>query len=331
MNKKEKIVTGITATGKLTIGNYIGAIQNALNFQNDYQLIIFVADLHALTLKIKPEELEKNRKEIFALYLAAGIDPEKSIVFYQSDIAEHSEMNWYCLVNTTLGELNRMTQFKDKSQNIKNDNKTNLIPTGLLIYPTLMAADILLYNPKFVPVGLDQTQHIELTRNIASRLNKNYKTNLNLPKNVNVEVGSKIMSLTDPNKKMSKSDLNKNSAIYLLDEPDVAYKKILKAITDSENKVYFSENKPGVSNLLTIYSALKKITIEKAEKEFINANYKEFKEKVAEEVKEFLINLQSKYNTFIENVDFYAEKGKAKAQKLAQETLSKIKEGIGLK
>ncbi|WP_169734598.1 tryptophan--tRNA ligase [[Mycoplasma] collis] len=328
---KDRILTGITATGQLTIGNYIGAIKNALNFQENYQLIIFVADLHALTLPIKKEELLKNKKDIFALYLASGIDPEKAIVFYQSDVIEHSEMNWYCLVNTTLGELNRMTQFKEKSQNIKNDNKTNLIPTGLLIYPTLMSADILLYNPKFIPVGQDQTQHVELTRNIANRMNKKYNANLNIPKVVNMEIGSKIMSLVDPSKKMSKSDINKNSSIFLLDDPEIAYKKIQKSVTDSENKVYFSTDKPGVSNLLTIYCSLLNITIEKAEEKFKNANYKEFKDEVGNVVKEFLIDLQKKYHYFIEKIDIYAEQGRKKAQKIAFETISTIKKGIGLK
>ncbi|MBN3535026.1 tryptophan--tRNA ligase [Mycoplasma procyoni] len=327
---KERLVTGIQATGKLTIGNYIGAIKPSLEMQDNYDLFIFIADLHSLTLPISKEDLKKNREDIFALYLACGFDANKSTIFYQSDVDEHSVMNWYALVNTTMGELSRMTQFKDKSSKIKADNGTTLIPTGLLIYPTLMAADILLYNPKIVPVGQDQTQHLELTRNIAERFNKKYKTKFNYVETYNPKVGAKIMGLQDPTKKMSKSSSNANDSIFLLDDPEVAYKKIMKAVTDSENKVYLSDQKSGVKNLLTIYSVLENISLEDAEQKFIDKNYKEFKEAVASSVKTFLIDLQQKYNQEKTKIHELALLGKQKAKAVAQQTIAQMKKGIGL-
>ncbi|WGI36354.1 tryptophan--tRNA ligase [Mesomycoplasma lagogenitalium] len=327
---KERLVSGIQATGKLTLGNYIGAIKNSLELQEKYQMMIFIADLHTITLPISKEELAKNREEVFALYLASGIDPEKSIIFYQSDVQEHTTMNWYVLVNTTMGELSRMTQFKDKSNKVKLENGTYSIPTGLLIYPTLMAADILLYNPKVVTVGIDQTQHVELTRNIALRLNKKYKMNFNNVETHIPKIGAKIMGLVDPTKKMSKSNSNLNDSIFLLDDPNVAYKKILKAVTDSENKVYISESKPGILNLLTIYSCLTDTTLEETEILFKDKNYKEFKEAVALKVKEFLTDLQSKYQEARKKVNYWAKIGQNKAQKIAQNTIIEIKKGMGL-
>ncbi|UWD34390.1 tryptophan--tRNA ligase [Mesomycoplasma molare] len=327
---KKRLVTGIQATGKITLGNYIGAIKNTLKLQNEYEMFIFIADLHTITLPISKTELQKNRKEVFALYLACGIDPEKNTIFFQSDVEEHSVMNWLILVNTTMGELSRMTQFKDKSIKVKSDNGTVHIPTGLLIYPTLMAADILLYNPEVVPVGIDQIQHLELTRNIAERLNNKYKTKFNIPEAFLPKVGAKIMGLQDPTKKMSKSNTNINDSIFLLDDPEVAYKKIMKSVTDSENKVYISENKPGILNLLTIYASLKDIDLKEAEEKFKNNNYKEFKEEVALTVKEFLINLQEKFNLEKNNIDKWANLGKNKAKSVASQTVKYLKERMGL-
>lgn len=327
---KSRIVSGITATGSLTLGNYIGAIKNMIKMQNDYDSFIFVADLHALTIKIDPKELVENRKSIMALYLALGIDPNITTLFYQSDILEHTFLNWITLTETTMGELSRMTQFKDKSAKIKNSNGTELIPSGLFAYPALMAADILLYNPKFVPVGIDQKQHIELTRNLAQRLNNKYKTNFNIPEIVITKTGSKIMSLTDPLTKMSKSSDSKNGTIFLLEDPESAYKKIQKAVTDSENKVYLSDEKPGIKNLLTIYASLNEITIEQAAEKFINANYKEFKEAVGNTVKEFLTTLQIKYQDQLSKVDTTAKIGAEKARIFAQNTVKHIREKIGL-
>ena len=328
----EKIVSGITATGKLTLGNYIGSIKNMIKLQNDYEQYIFVADLHALTTYIDPKELIENKKNIFALYLACGLDPQKTTLFFQSDVPAHSELNWIITTITNMGELSRMTQFKDKSQNIvKQDNKTEIIPTGLFVYPALMIADIILYNPKAVPVGIDQKQHLELCQKIVKRMNTKYHLNFNEPKPIIPKIGNKIKSLVNPEQKMSKSDKNANASIYLLDDPEVAYKKIQRAVTDSENKIYISEDKPGVLNLLTIFASLKDISIEEAEKHFSNKTYKDLKEEVGLVVKQFLIEIQKKYQSYIQNIDEIAQAGAKKANKIASENLLIIQKAFGLK
>lgn len=328
----EKIVSGITATGKLTLGNYIGSIKNMIKLQNDYEQYIFVADLHALTTYIDPKELIENKKNIFALYLACGLDPQKTTLFFQSDVPAHSELNWIITTITNMGELSRMTQFKDKSQNIvKQDNKTEIIPTGLFVYPALMIADIILYNPKAVPVGIDQKQHLELCQKIVKRMNTKYHLNFNEPKPIIPKIGNKIKSLVNPEQKMSKSDKNANASIYLLDDPKVAYKKIQRAVTDSENKIYISENKPGVLNLLTIFASLKDISVEEAEKHFSNKSYKDLKEEVGLVVKQFLIEIQKKYQSYIQNIDEIAQSGAKKANKIASENLLIIQKAFGLK
>lgn len=317
MNKK-RLISGIKPTGNLTLGNYIGAILNFKKFQDEYECLYFVADLHSLTTnEISPEELKRTRKEIIAWYLAAGIDPEKTIIFYQSDITELGLAQWVIANETTIGELNRMTQFKDKTQKLtKMENGTLKIPTGLLFYPTLMATDILVYNADIVPIGEDQTQHLELTRNIGQRINKKYKLNFKIPNGLVPKVGAKIKSLIDPNVKMSKSDKNSKGVIYLNDDPTVAYKKILKAVTDSENKIYISEDKPGILNLLNIYAALENITLEQAQEKFKDKNYGEFKLAVAEVVKKTLTDLQSKYNQFLPTVDQIAKNNVQKAKRI---------------
>ena len=328
----EKIVSGITATGKLTLGNYIGSIKNMIKLQNDYEQYIFVADLHALTTYIDPKELIENKKNIFALYLACGLDPQKTTLFFQSDVPAHSELNWIITTITNMGELSRMTQFKDKSQNIvKQDNKTEIIPTGLFVYPALMIADIILYNPKAVPVGIDQKQHLELCQKIVKRMNTKYHLNFNEPKPIIPKIGNKIKSLVNPEQKMSKSDKNANASIYLLDDPEVAYKKIQRAVTDSENKIYISDDKPGVLNLLTIFASLKDISIEEAEKHFSNKTYKDLKEEVGLVVKQFLIKIQKKYQSYIQNIDEIAQAGAKKANKIASENLLIIQKAFGLK
>lgn len=328
----EKIVSGITATGKLTLGNYIGSIKNMIKLQNDYEQYIFVADLHALTTYIDPKELIENKKNIFALYLACGLDPQKTTLFFQSDVPAHSELNWIITTITNMGELSRMTQFKDKSQNIvKQDNKTEIIPTGLFVYPALMIADIILYNPKAVPVGIDQKQHLELCQKIVKRMNTKYHLNFNEPKPIIPKIGNKIKSLVNPEQKMSKSDKNSNASIYLLDDPEVAYKKIQRAVTDSENKIYISDDKPGVLNLLTIFASLKDISIEEAEKHFSNKTYKDLKEEVGLVLKQFLIEIQKKYQSYIQNIDEIAQAGAKKANKIASENLLIIQKAFGLK
>lgn len=331
LNRKKVLLSGITATGKLTIANYIGAIKNMVNLQEKYDSYIFIADLHALTLPIEPEQLNKNKNDLFALYLACGINPDKSTLFFQSDVLEHGMMEWLITVNTTIGELSRMTQFKDKSTKIKSPNGMDTIPTGLLMYPALMVGDILLYNADLIPVGIDQKQHVELTRNIVQRLNNKYKTSFNEPNPYIPNVGAKIMSLVDPTKKMSKSDKNDKASIYLLDDPEVAYKKIMKAVTDSENKIYISNEKPGILNLLTIYSALNDLTLEESENKFKNKNYGELKISVAESVKSLLINIQSKYKNMLLRINELSKIGAEKATKIAKENLEKLMKGMGLK
>ncbi len=331
LNRKKVLLSGITATGKLTIANYIGAIKNMVNLQEKYDSYIFIADLHALTLPIEPEQLNKNKNDLFALYLACGINPDKSTLFFQSDVLEHGMMEWLITVNTTIGELSRMTQFKDKSTKIKSPNGMDTIPTGLLMYPTLMVGDILLYNADLIPVGIDQKQHVELTRNIVQRLNNKYKTSFNEPNPYIPNVGAKIMSLVEPTKKMSKSDKNDKASIYLLDDPEVAYKKIMKAVTDSENKIYISNEKPGILNLLTIYSALNDLTLEESENKFKNKNYGELKISVAESVKSLLINIQSKYKDMLLRINKLSKIGAEKATKIAKENLEKLMKGMGLK
>lgn len=331
LNRKKVLLSGITATGKLTIANYIGAIKNMVNLQEKYDSYIFIADLHALTLPIEPEQLNKNKNDLFALYLACGINPNKSTLFFQSDVLEHGMMEWLITVNTTIGELSRMTQFKDKSTKIKSPNGMDTIPTGLLMYPTLMVGDILLYNADLIPVGIDQKQHVELTRNIVQRLNNKYKTSFNEPNPYIPNVGAKIMSLVEPTKKMSKSDKNDKASIYLLDDPEVAYKKIMKAVTDSENKIYISNEKPGILNLLTIYSALNDLTLEESENKFKNKNYGELKISVAESVKSLLMNIQSKYKDMLLRINELSKIGAEKATKIAKENLEKLMKGMGLK
>lgn len=331
LNRKKVLLSGITATGKLTIANYIGAIKNMVNLQEKYDSYIFIADLHALTLPIEPEQLNKNKNDLFALYLACGINPDKSTLFFQSDVLEHGMMEWLITVNTTIGELSRMTQFKDKSTKIKSPNGMDTIPTGLLMYPTLMVGDILLYNADLIPVGIDQKQHVELTRNIVQRLNNKYKTSFNEPNPYIPNVGAKIMSLVEPTKKMSKSDKNDKASIYLLDDPEVAYKKIMKAVTDSENKIYISNEKPGILNLLTIYSALNDLNLEESENKFKNKNYGELKISVAESVKSLLINIQSKYKDMLLRINELSKIGAEKATKIAKENLEKLMKGMGLK
>ncbi|VEU75351.1 tryptophanyl-tRNA synthetase [Mycoplasmopsis maculosa] len=329
--ERKRLVSGIKPTGSLTLGNYIGALKNFVKLQDEYETYYFVADLHSLTMgDSNPEELKKRRKEIVALYLACGLDPNKCSIFYQSDIYEHALLQWILTCESTLGELNRMTQFKDKSQKaLKQANGTEKIPTGLLMYPTLMAADIILYNADFVPIGEDQTQHLELTRTLVERLNKKYKLDLKVPTGIVPKVGARIKSLTNPSEKMSKSEHGTKSTIYLFDDPEVAYKKIMKSVTDSENKVYISNEKEGVLNLLNIYASLKNITLLEAENHFENANYAEFKNEVGLVVKEELTKIQEKYKDAYEKVDEVTTKGAEKAKEIAKQIITKIMNNLG--
>lgn len=334
-NNKNRVVSGITATGKITIGNYIGAIKSFIELQEKYDLFVFVANLHAITLPISQKDLKENTKAIAALYMACGLDPEKSTIFIQSDVLEHAQLGHIMLCNSTMGELQKMTQFKDKSaKGVKLDNNTTYIPTGLFTYPTLMAADILLYDPHLVPVGKDQKQHIELARNIATRMNGVYGDDLfQIPEEFTPEFGAKIMSLQDPSKKMSKSDSDQNGYIALLDDAATVKRKISKALTDSENKVaYDVENKPGVSNLLVIYSAFSGESIDDIVNKYKDLGYKEFKEGLTKVINDSLEKIQTKYNDIINSPSFdeIMVEGANKARRIAQKKLNKVHNRLGL-
>lgn len=323
----ERILSGIKPTGKLTLGNYIGALRNFKNFQEQGECFIFIADLHALTLPIDPLELKTNSRDIAAFYLAAGLDPNKCNIFLQSHVSAHAELNAIMQNFLYMGELSRMTQFKDKSQKLNKEK----IGLGLFAYPVLMASDILLYDATIVPVGEDQIQHVELTRDLAKRFNHRYGDTLIMPKAVVTKVGARIMSLSDPTKKMSKSD--EKGDIFLKDDPKVIRKKIMSAITDSESVVrYDVENKPGISNLLTIYASLKNITIPEAEKEFEGANYGTFKKAVADAVIEEIEPFQKRYQEIIASnyVDEVLNRGAEKAKSIANATLKRVHDVVGL-
>ena len=323
----ERILSGIKPTGQLTLGNYIGALKNFKNFQEQGECFIFIADLHALTLPIEPETLRTNCRDIAAFYLAAGLDPNKCNIFLQSHVSAHAELNAIMQNYLYMGELSRMTQFKEKSQRL-NQEKIGL---GLFAYPVLMASDILLYDATIVPVGDDQTQHVELTRDLARRFNNRYGDILVMPKAVVTKVGARIMSLSEPTKKMSKSD--PKGDIFLKDDINVIRKKIMSAVTDSEAVVKFDrENKPGISNLLTIYASLKGIGIEDAEKEFEGANYGTFKRAVADIVIAELEPFQKRYLEYLNSgyVDEVLEKGAKRAREISNATLKRVRDVVGL-
>ncbi|MCL8209918.1 tryptophan--tRNA ligase [Spiroplasma attinicola] len=333
---KNRVLSGITSTGKLTLGNYLGAINNFVKLQNEHELFIFIANLHALTTPTTKKSLQENTLEIAAWYFACGINPKTANVFVQSDVLEHTQLSYILLCHSYLGELERMTQFKDKSQKIKSPNKTISIPTGLLVYPTLMAADILLYDPDFVPVGKDQTQHLELTRTLALRINAKYQTEIfkKFPTPYQNQYTSKIMALQDPMKKMSKSDENQKNVIFLSDDLATITEKISKAVTDSENIIkYDPERKPGVSNLLIIYCSLTNKTIAQAEKYFSKQNYNILKKEVTKAVADLLIPIQKKYQQYINDKTLLLkllEQGANNARKIAAAKLKAIEAVVGV-
>ncbi len=323
-----RILSGIKPTGKLTLGNYIGALKNFAAFQEKNEVFIFIADLHALTLPIEPEELRNNTRILTAFYLAAGLDPEKVVIFRQSDVSAHAELNVILQNYLYMGELSRMTQFKEKSQNMDN----NAIGLGLFAYPVLMASDILLYEAAVVPVGEDQIQHIEITRDLVKRFNNRYGEVLVMPKPEIAKVGKRIMSLSEPTKKMSKSASEKGD-IYLVDSLSTIRKKIMSAVTDSGSEVKIDlENKPGITNLLTIYASLADISLEKAELKFKDYRYGDFKKAVAEQVLLSLEPLKTKAEHYLESglVDQVLAQGAAKARVIANQTLAKVKHVVGL-
>lgn len=326
--ERKTVLTGIKPTGNLTLGNYIGVLRNLKNFQEENDCYIFIADLHALTLPIDPTFLKNNTKDICAFYLASGLDIEKCHIFLQSMVSEHSELNSIMMNYLYMGELQRMTQFKDISSKMNQ----SAVGLGMLSYPVLMACDIVLYNADEVPVGDDQKQHVELTRDLVRRFNSRYgreilkEPNTVLPKN-----GKRIMSLSDPTRKMSKSD--PKGDIFLKDDEKQIRKKIMSAVTDSDCKVKYDPiNKPGVSNLLTIYITLKDTTYEAAENHFKDANYGQFKKEVADAVCDELIPFQNRYKEILNStlVDEALNKGAFEAKKIAAKTLRKVKKAVGL-
>ena len=323
----KRLLSGIKPTGDLTLGNYIGALKQFGEMQKNYETFIFVADLHALTIYNEPNELKKKIRDIIAIYLACGLDPKYTTLFIQSENLYHTNLSWIFECNTYMGEASRMTQYKEKSEKNKN------VSVGLFTYPMLMAADILLYDADVVPVGIDQKQHVELARNIAERFNHKYGETFKIPEPIISKVGAKIYDLQDPTKKMSKSTDNDKGCINLLDDPEIARKKIMSAVTDSEMNIeYNPEKKPGISNLLVIYSSLKNISIEDACNEFKDKNYGEFKKSVADVVVEFLKDLQAKYNKYIkdESVDKLLDKSNEKVRKIACNKLKKVYSKIGI-
>ncbi len=321
------IFSGIQPSGVITLGNYIGAIQQFIELQNDYDCYFCVVDQHAITVPQDRLELRKNIKTLAALYLASGLDHEKATLFVQSEIPAHAQAAWMLQCITYIGELERMTQFKDKSSG------KEAVSAGLLTYPPLMAADILLYDTDLVPVGDDQTQHLELTRDLAERFNRRYYEVFTIPEIRVPKVGARIMSLQDPTKKMSKSDPNQRSFITMLDEPKQIERKIKSAVTDSEGIVKFDrENKPGVSNLLAIYSILGKKSISELEQIYEGKGYGEFKTDLAEVVIEALAPIQEKYYELIESeeLDNILDAGAEKANKKANRMLKKMENAMGL-
>ncbi len=313
----KKMLTGLQPTGVITLGNYIGAIKQMKKYQEEYDSYIFIADLHAITVPQDPKELSKNVKSLVALYIACGIDPNKNKIFIQSENEYHANLSWLLECNTYYGELSRMTQFKDKS--LKHQNFT----AGLLTYPVLMAADILIYDIDYVPVGIDQKQHVEIARDIATRFNKKFGETFKLPEALISKSGTKIMDLVDPTKKMSKSSENEKGVIRILDDVNIIRKKIMSATTDNDMEIKFDPvNKPGISNLINIYSALTDENISNIEEKFKDSNYKEFKEKVADVVINEVTTIQQRYNEIINSDEL---------DKILDDGISKVREEAKLK
>lgn len=324
----KRMLSGIKPSGQLTLGNYIGALREFVKYQEDYQMIVFIANLHTLTVYQDPKELSTNLRDTIALYLACGLDPKRSVIFMQSDVMAHAQLGFILACNTYMGELNRMTQYKDKLA--KGEES---MTAGFYEYPTLMAADILIYDPDFVPVGEDQKQHVELTRDVAIRFNNRYGQTFNLPAPLIPKVGARIMSLSDPTKKMSKSDALDKGCIYLLDKPEVARKKIMSAVTDLVGIVQYDPiNQPGIANLLTIHSALSGVPIPALVQTFEGQGYGAFKKAVAEEVVKLLENLQSKYQDILNQhiLESVLAEGAAKARVMAEAKLKLVEKKIGL-
>ncbi len=328
-DRKPILLSGIQPSGHLALGNYVGAMRNWVNLQEDYLGIFIVVDLHAITVRQKPADLRNRCLSFAAQYLAAGIDPEENVIFIQSHVPQHAELSWVLNCYTYMGELNRMTQFKDKSK--RHDDNIN---AGLYSYPALMAADILLYQTDLVPVGADQKQHLELTRDIANRFNNTYSPTFKVPEPFIPKAGARIMSLQDADKKMSKSDDNENNYISLLDPPDVLRRKIKRAVTDSAREITpDSVNSSGIGNLLTIYSVLNDSTPESVAQKFEGQMYSNFKGELADSLVAFLEPFQDKYHKIMSDKTYLTgilDEGAERAKYMASRTLSKVHRKIGL-
>ena len=327
--EKKVILSGIQATGDLHLGHYIGVLKRFVEMQEEYNCYYMIANLHALTVRRDPKELKENVYKLLASYIAAGLDPEKSTIFLQSQVHEHAELGWVLDCYTYMGELSRMTQYKDKSA--KHADNIN---AGLFTYPSLMAGDILLYQADLVPTGEDQKQHVELTRDLAERFNKLYGDTFKVPEPYIEKVGARIMGLQDPTSKMSKSSTLPNDTILLIDTPEEIMKKVKKAVTDSEGIVKYDEkNKPGISNLMEIYGIITNKSMEEIEKEFEGQGYGTFKVAVAEAIIKELEPFRNKYNELMANPTLLEEiynKGAKKASEVASKTLKDVYEKIGI-
>ena len=324
----KRMLSGIKPTGQLTLGNYIGALRNFVKYQDEYEMYVFIANLHCITEYQDPQELRKNLTDAVALYLACGLDPNKSTIFLQTDVHSHAELGYIMACNTYLGELNRMTQYKDRlAKGEKN------MTAGLYTYPSLMAADILLYNANYVPVGEDQKQHVELTRDLAIRFNNKYGETFTIPEPLVAKVGGRVMSLSDPNKKMSKSDESNKGCIYLLDDLNVARKKVMSAVTDSIGIIQLDKvNQPGLYNLIEIASSLSNRSMDDIAEEYKDQGYGKLKGYVADVVCNELEMIQKKYKEIIESrtLETILKQGAQKADLIANKTLEDVKKKIGL-
>ena len=327
MEDKKLIFSAIQPTGTFTLGNYIGAVRNWSPLQEEYNCIYCVADMHAITVRQDPAKLRQNSLAAYALLMACGIAPEKSILFIQSHVPTHPMLSWVLGCSTQFGELSRMTQFKDKSQRHADD-----VNAGLFTYPVLMASDILAYNADFVPVGIDQKQHLELARNIAQRFNQRYGDFFTLPEPYIIDVGAKVMSLQDPTKKMSKSDENPNACILILDDKDTIIRKFKRAVTDSEAEICYREGKDGINNLMSIYSCVTGKNFDEIESEFKGKGYGDFKVAVGEAVADNLAPVRTEFDRLISDKAYLKEcytAGAAKAQKYSQRIVSKVYHKVG--
>ena len=327
MNDRKVLFSGMQATGSLTLGNYLGALKNWLTLSDEYECFYSVVDLHSITVRQNPAELRKRARALLALYIAAGLDPEKNCIYYQSHVSGHAELAWILNCFTYMGELNRMTQFKDKSA--KHADNIN---AGLFTYPVLMAADILLYQADVVPVGIDQMQHLELTRDLAIRFNNVYGDVFTIPEAYIGKVGAKIMSLQDPAKKMSKSDENPNGSIYLMDDPDTIMRKCKRAVTDSVGEIRYCDEQPGVKNLIDIYSACTGETQEQVVRQFEGKGYGDFKMAVGEAVVSVLKPLQERVRELEKDkayIDSVIKNNAEKANYFAGKTLRKVQKKVG--